>query len=550
MHGSGWQRGGPAVIPLVLVWFRAAGLAGQALAVGGAIFALVVLRASREPGPPRARERALGLAAAGALLAAAAQAGGLAVLAAAFADEGGWPVEAVLASTPGAVGLLRIAAAAAAAGAALAVRRAPGSVGAWTILLAAAGLLPVTSALVSHATGRVAGEVWLVALGALHQAAASAWAGGLVCGAALAVREETRASIAWLGRFSAVAATAVGLLAVTGIAMSLEYVATPAAAIGTSYGAMVLTKIALFSALLAMGALNYRALRGRAGAAPAALSPGAPARDLTPASTLLLRRRVEVEAGLAVVILLLAASIASAPPAADLGGEQASLAEVVHVFTPRWPRLQSPSLADLQATSGLGDPDVPRTAEETAWSEFGHNVAGLFILAMGLLAMLERTGRAPWARHWPLLIVGLTGFVAWSLDPEGWQTGLVGFWEHLLDPEVLQHRLMLGLTAAFGLAEWRVRSGRHAASRWRYVFPVVCMASGALLLSHAHEVGDARTAFLMEVSHLPMGVLVLVAGWSRWLELRLPPAAGVRSGWLWAPALALFGLILVFYREG
>jgi putative copper resistance protein D len=51
---------------------------------------------------------------------------------------------------------------------------------------------------------------------------------------------------------------------------------------------------------------------------------------------------------------------------------------------------------------------------------------------MGVLAMLERTGRAPWARHWPLLLIGLTGFVAWNMDPEGWQTGRIGFWEHLL----------------------------------------------------------------------------------------------------------------------
>ena len=55
--------------------------------------------------------------------------------------------------------------------------------------------------------------------------------------------------------------------------------------------------------------------------------------------------------------------------------------------------------------------------------------------------MLERTGRAPWARHWPLLLIGLTGFVAWNMDPEGWQTGRIGFWEHLLGLEVLQHRM-------------------------------------------------------------------------------------------------------------
>ena len=216
------------------------------------------------------------------------------------------------------------------------------------------------------------------------------------------------------------------------------------------------------------------------------------------------------------VALFLAASIGSTPPAVDAGSEQATWEEIKRVFTPGWPRLEGPSLAELQATSGLGDSAAPRTPEQTAWSEFGHHVSGLFIFAMGVLAILERTGWAPWARHWPLLIVGLTGFVAWSLDPEGWQTGRVGFWEHLLSPEVLQHRVMLAMPALLGIAEWRVRTTRDSTSRWRYVFPLVCIASGTLLMTHVHEVGDAKSAFLMELTHLPLGLVILVAGWARW----------------------------------
>jgi putative copper resistance protein D len=169
---------------------------------------------------------------------------------------------------------------------------------------------------------------------------------------------------------------------------------------------------------------------------------------------------------------------------------------------------------------------------------------------MGVFATLERTGRAPWARHWPLLIIGLAGFVAYSVDPEGWQTGAVGFWEHLLSPEVVQHRILLILTALFGFAEWRVRSGRHPDSPWRYVFPVVAIWSGVLLLAHAHELSDGKSAFFMELSHLTLGLVSLLVGWSRWLELRLPPVESGGPGRIWAPALAVFGLLLVLYREG
>ena len=42
----------------------------------------------------------------------------------------------------------------------------------------------------------------------------------------------------------------------------------------------------------------------------------------------------------------------------------------------------------------------------------------------------------------------------------------------------------------------------------------------------------------------------LAAGWSRWLEVRLPgtPAAS-RASWIWPISFALVGLLLIFYRE-
>jgi putative copper resistance protein D len=353
-----------------------------------------------------------------------------------------------------------------------------------------------------------------------------------------------------------VALAAVAGIAVTGLALTLAYVGSAGAAIGTSYGAMVLTKVVLFAALLAMGALNHRALHGRLTLAPwrtprgrGAGAPPAEARLPIDSGSLLVRRRLEVEAGLAVVTILLAASIGSAPPAADLGNQRATWSEIrAIVFTPKWPRLSSPTLAELAAASDLGDPNAPRTAEITAWSEFGHNVAGLFVVAMGVLATLERLGMR-WARHWPLLITVLAGFVAFSVDPEGWQTGTVGFWEHFLSPEVVQHRILLILTALFGFAEWRVRNGHHPDSRWNYVFPLVAIWSGILLLAHAHELSDGKSAFFMELSHLAMGLVSLLVGWSRWLELRLPSVARGLPGRIWAPALAVFGLLLVLYRE-
>jgi putative copper resistance protein D len=532
------------VIPLLLLWLRAAGLVGQAVALGSAVFALVVLRAGPAPLPPRALPWTLRLTAAGALLTAVAQAGLLLALAATLGEgDPGWPVAALLGSSVGVAGLVRIAAALTVAGAVLALRRAPASRTRAALLLGAAVALGVTGTFTSHAMGRIDGRAWLLPVTALHQTAAAVWVGGLVCAALLALRAGNRTSSAWLRPFSTVAAGAVGTLALTGIALSLAYIVTPGLAVGTPYGAMVVTKIVLFVALLLLGTLNHRALHG--GLFGRGSRDGS---DAAAADSVRLARRLEVEAGLAVVAVLLATSIGSAPPAADVG-PRATPDEIRAMFTPRWPRLSSPTLTELAAASDLADPDSPRTAEITAWSEFGHNVAGLFVLAMGVLATLERTGRAPWARHWPLLIIALAGFVAYSVDPEGWQTGAVAFWDHWKSPEVLQHRILLGLTALLGLAEWRVRSGRHPASPWRYVFPVVTIWSGILLLTHVHEVSNSQSAFFMELSHLPLGLLSLLAGWSRWLELRLPSDRRAAAGRLWGPALAAFGLLLIFYRE-
>jgi hypothetical protein len=111
------------VISLVLLWLRAAGLVGQALSLGGAIFALGVLRPSGARDAGRALDRVLALVSAGALLTAVAQAGVLLTLATTLGDGSGWPLGAVLGSTVGVIGLVRIAVGLLGAAAAQALRR-------------------------------------------------------------------------------------------------------------------------------------------------------------------------------------------------------------------------------------------------------------------------------------------------------------------------------------------------------------------------------------------------------------------------------------------
>jgi putative copper resistance protein D len=524
------------VIEVARLILRALGLAGQTIAVGGIVFWLLILRPwlLRDPAVRPDARRALLLSAAGAVVMAAAQLGSMATWMSALAGDGGWSLRDVLSADPVRMSLLRIAGglvlaalcSLAASRPALPVRLA---------LPLAALTLPVTAAWLSHAAARIEGRGLYLALDTLHQVAAGAWVGGLVH---LVVLGIARRRMAWpappLRRFSAAAVVSVVGLAASGAVMAGGHAGELAALLGTSWGGMVLTKIVLVSGIVAIGALSFQAVR-RSAAGDGTL----PSRFW---------RLAELEVGLGLTVVFISASIASTPVAGDVRAEdRASLAEVAARFAPRWPTLTTPSFAELAAASALTDPDAARTLEDRLWSEYNHNIAGLVVLAMGVLAVLEQRGRRG-ARHWPLLFLVLSAFLLARSDPGSWPAAGGTFVASLFEPEVVQHRILALLPAAFGVVEWSLRQG-WLAPRWRLVFPTLSAAGGALLLGHVHGLSDVKEVYLMEVTHLPLGLLAVLVGWTRWLELRLAPGEGRLPGQLWAPALALIGLLLILYRE-
>jgi putative copper resistance protein D len=54
---------------------------------------------------------------------------------------------------------------------------------------------------------------------------------------------------------------------------------------------------------------------------------------------------------------------------------------------------------------------------------------------------------------------------------------------------------------------------------------------------------------LIEITHTPLALVGVAAGWSRWLELRLDGEAKKIAGFVWPVAFILAGLMLLFYRE-
>jgi putative copper resistance protein D len=400
----------------------------------------------------------------------------------------------------------------------------------------------------SHSASRLEYREVLVFLTLLHHAAGAAWIGGLpylLLTLHRARSQEIAQSVT--SRFSRMAIPAVTVLVAAGASMSFFYVGTPGALIGTTYGVMLSAKVILTALILALGLLNLRIVRAvRAGAF----------RSLFP-----LTRFAEVEVGIGLTILLMAASLTSSPPAHDVTAGRVTFPEIVERMKPEWPRLVTPALADLTPATPLavsnsttdprsfvpGERTQPTTPADAAWSEYNHHWAGLIVFAAGALALLQR--RIKWARHWPLVFLGLAAFLFLRADAENWPLGQRGFWESFQVAEVAQHRLFVLLIVAFGVFEWAVRTGRISQQPGGLVFPLVCAIGGALLLAHSHSLSNVKEAFLTELTHTPLAILAVVAGWSRWLEIRLLPERKPALAWIWPVCFLSIGAILLTYRE-
>jgi putative copper resistance protein D len=409
-----------------------------------------------------------------------------------------------------------------------------------------AALLLGVQAGATHAVSQLEGAVALAVAEFLHMGGAAVWIGGIPYFLmALTDVAEPQARAAVARRFSLMSAGAVAALLAGGVSMAVYYVASPAALYGTSYGVMLGAKIVLFAGLLLLGGLNFLAVRQL---------------RTQPAGPLLRTRRfAETEIGVGLTVIFCAASLASLPPARDLPDDRASAAEIVERLEPRLPvRLDSPDFGAVSAAlppEALKDlpPGVqpPRSQADIAWSEYNHHWAGLFVLAMGVMALLERVSRrlAPVMRHWPLVFLGLAGFLFLRADESVWPLGRLGLIESLRDPEIAQHRLLTLLIVVFGLFEWQVRRGRVAAWWAPYVFPVSTATAAAFLLTHSHALSNLKEETLIEITHTPLALVGVAAGWSRWLELRLDGKAKRIAGFVWPVAFILAGLMLVFYRE-
>ncbi|MFO1026710.1 MAG: CopD family protein [Acetobacteraceae bacterium] len=529
----------------------------QSMALGGALFLVLLARPLADrlgaagPGIAAATARIAGFAALGLLLTEGAT---VALQAAVLTQTVDLPLSNVLAAHFAVAGLVKTAAALALAVSLLGRRARTPS---W-FLLALTTVVLAAATLTTHAAARLDNRLPLLLVEGLHQLGAAIWIGGIPC--FLLALARLHDSTAWRlvsARFSRMSMAGVACIVVSGATMSVLYIGDIPGFYGTAFGVMVGAKIILFLMLLALGGMNFL-LTERLRRDPA-----------TPVTRL--RRFAEVEFGIGIAIFFAAASLTSVPPAMDLPNDRVAWAEIVARNAPDWPRLSTPdhdslALPALQAKLDIEAADArppaafvpgagelpPRNANDIAWSEYNHHWAGLIVVGVGLLALLNRAG-VGWARHWPLLFLALAVFLFFRADPENWPMGDNSFLESFRDIEVLQHRAATLLLVAFTWFEWQVRVGRYKGTRAELVFPLLCIVGGVLLVTHSHAIANIKEQLLIELSHTPLALLGITAGCARWLEIRLNPRENAVvwqiAGWTWPAAILLCGLILLDYRE-
>jgi putative copper resistance protein D len=404
--------------------------------------------------------------------------------------------------------------------------------------------------LTSHAFARLEDRSLLMFAAAAHHLAMDAWIGGLPWLLLTFRRGSREFSRLAARRFSRLATISVPVLVAAGFIMARSYTTGLQDMYGTAYGVMLVAKVILLGVLLALGAMNFRLLRREPIAQP---------------GTIALRRSVELEVALGLIVILVAASMASQPPAVDLpANARVPFPQIAQKFMLHWPHLRMPSAAELSPADPLslqeaqkfgravqyaaGAQVTPETNADIEWSDYMHNWSGVFVLLLGILAWIAQTRFVNWARHWPLVFISLGIFVLVGADPENWPIGPRGFWESFQVPQVMEHRLAALLVCVFAIFEWRVATGRAARTWNALVFPLICMAGGALLLTHSHALGNYKEQLLGEVSHTGIAILAVTAGAARWLQVRLPRSPSM-LGFLWATSFVMIGVLLTCYRE-
>lgn len=198
----------------------------------------------------------------------------------------------------------------------------------------------------------------------------------------------------------------------------------------------------------------------------------------------------------------------------------------------------------------------PLNFDNAQWSELNHSFAGICLLLLSVIGVLQL------ALVNPPKVVKYGSVVVWFIlflwlfirsDRECWPLGKVGWFESFKDWEVAQHKLGMFIVLFIAIGDFmRIRSGWKANptfSRWG-ILAIGVIGSG-MLYTHLHQsIDPAHYAMVirMNFQHILMATAALLFCASKfiWETWQVPKKGGQ---YVWLGFLAIFGLILTLYVE-
>lgn len=421
------------------------------------------------------------------------------------------------------------------------IRQNPQNRSLWTWVMILITAFVVNEAWLSHGASRLDGGGTLMLVTMLHLVGAAVWAGGvfhLFLSWRIIKRNSDEANL-WptlVTRFSPIGITSVGFILIPGVYLGWRYVGDWSGLIGTGYGNMLAAKVSLFLFILVLAALNFLAGRSwNLTGDRSSVFSSVPA-------------YIEVEIVLAGTVLFTASALTSFPPAVDVTQDTVTPAEMWTMFSPKVPLLSGPELIMVDAPE-LTDLRTGKVGQKEIlqWDRFNHNISGLIVLTLVILAFIDCMRWARWARHWPILFVAFSILVLLYANPDHWPLGHISFTDSATNTEVIQHWLAGFVIFGLGGFEWFARQGRLKRAYLRFLFPTLCIVGGLILLTHSHNQDDLKIDFMTQSTHVAMGLLGVFVGCARWLELRLTPPYDRVAGLFGIAGITLVGLILLFY---
>ena len=222
--------------------------------------------------------------------------------------------------------------------------------------------------------------------------------------------------------------------------------------------------------------------------------------------------------------------------------------EAGHHATPSAVAAPPPSAADLA-----------KQEADKAFSEFNHRFAGIFVLLIGILALLEsrlaeRFGVVRYLWFFFFFIPGI--YLLFFSDPESWPLG-----EQTLhyvvtqNMQVLQHKIFSLLLLGLSVVEY-LRIRNRLRGLWTaFLFPALAGAGAALLLFHssqAHAAGMDPSAHLSMQKIEHQHIHFAVVGFGIALSKAIADTGRFHTRLmrvLFALLMVTLGLLLITYTE-